>query len=823
MYPVASNFHNLSIQDAPKTRIRIYFIGDSVDCTDDADVVANGTLLVGKAGDTDSNGRIASSGVVFNEMFNPEKNVKLGSCVSSQISMTLMNFDGALNGYAFGRCKVYIDVYDAQNSTWLACPMGVYILEQPVKTRQRLISVTGYDQMQMLDADATVWWESIAWSAVTMLDIIESMATQLGVSVSSGTATAMQNTTITYNFRPFDATGFTYRQIIALIGEASGTIVRFDRDGALDLRWFATATVDGEQTYTGSMVSVPVPVATVETVTSLSVPITPTQNFNGYTKPWVGGAGKNLLQLTGRTAVTTGNILNTTPRDFSAPYAYIGITMNNYFDNANIASYSIADKSVSLTSAKKGYGIGLNVGVSPETTYTFSYKNKASSFAGVGYYDIDGNYLSYKQFTAGAWSFTTPANCVNLMVVLIPNANIDTLYDEPQLELGSLESSWVPYENICPISGLTGLSVYVSPTQDQQDATTYAEDWSGTAGTVYGGSIEVVSGTLKARPHYASYNGETLVGPWVSSMEEYAVGTTPTTGAEVVDLGGSETTYQLTPTQISLLTTVQNYLWASNGESIVLVVPSEKPLTIDTSIIGNQCLSIDVAEYEVAQYGILKYALGTQNATTTHSPSADNTYSITNNAFLNPSNPNTVVAYLSNILDQLYAVGAYYPIQAKLIMDWSVEAGDIIQIVNGGNTYTLPIYQQSMAWRGGYVVSDVMNDGDPIRPENANSVREENASDEKPIIYFQVPAAEIGQKSILDLQFFPGQSALIVLSLPSVSNRQDLIIVSCVPNGTITYKAIVGASSFTYEKYPYVFRIKHSNHVAIGGMRINFQ
>ena len=305
-------------------------------------------------------------------------------------------------------------------------------------------------------------------------------------------------------------------------------------------------------------------------IDSLSVPITPTQNLNGYSKPWAGGAGKNLLQITGRIAVTTGKILNTNPRDFSAPYAYIGITMNNYFNNERIASYSITDKSVSLTSKQKGYGIGLNVGVSPETTYTFSYKNKTSTFAGVGYYDIDGNYLSYKQFLTGTWSFTTPANCVNLMVVLLPNANIDTLYDEPQLELGSLESSWVPYENICPISGSTGLSVYVSPTQDQQDATPYSVDWTAEAGTVYGGSYEAVSGELKTRPHYVSYNGETLVGPWMSSMDEYAAGTTPTTGAEVVDLGGSETTYQLTAQTIQMLVG-QNYLWVSTSAVLTLV------------------------------------------------------------------------------------------------------------------------------------------------------------------------------------------------------------------------------------------------------------
>ena len=87
---------------------------------------------------------------------------------------------------------------------------------------------------------------------------------------------------------------------------------------------------------------------------------------------------------------------------------------------------------------------------------------------------------------------------------------------------------------------------------------------------MYAGSIEAVSGALKARPHYASYNGETLVGPWMSSMDEYAAGTTPTTGAEVVDLGGTETAYQLTAQTIQMLVG-QNYLWVSTSAVLTLV------------------------------------------------------------------------------------------------------------------------------------------------------------------------------------------------------------------------------------------------------------
>ena len=50
--------------------------------------------------------------------------------------------------------------------------------------------------------------------------------------------------------------------------------------------------------------------------------------------------------------------------------------------------------------------------------------------------------------------------------------------------------------NVRPITGLTGLSVYVSPTQDPDDAEVYNVDWSAQAGTVYDGTVDVVTGVL---------------------------------------------------------------------------------------------------------------------------------------------------------------------------------------------------------------------------------------------------------------------------------------------------------------------------------------
>ncbi len=386
MYPVSANFHTLAIQDAPKTRVRIYFIGDAVDCTDDNAVQTNGTLLVGKAGDTDSNGRIGQNGITFSEFFNPDKNIQVGAAVSSQIGMTLLNTDGALDNFQYGRCKVYLDVYDTANSSWLTCPMGVYIIDLPTKRKVQLINATGYDQMQKLDEICDTWWSALNWSGgITLSQLLTSLATQIGVSVSSNTASAIVNGSVSFTEEPFQCIEVTYREVLEYIAEATGTVARFDRNGALDLRWFAAAQIGG----------------------------------------------------------------NT--------------------------------------------------------------------------------------------------------------------------------------------------------------------------------------------------------------------------------------------------------------------------VTVNTDTVGNQCLAISVAEYSVAAVDLFKVKLYTDDIGTTVG-TGTNQYTIVNNLFLDGANSAAIIAKATPIYNRLHGLGAYSPVSARIIMDWSIEAGDIINIVNGGTTYSVPIFQQSMAWRGGYVVSDLLSDGDNVRP-----------------------------------------------------------------------------------------------------------
>jgi hypothetical protein len=86
--------------------------------------------------------------------------------------------------------------------------------------------------------------------------------------------------------------------------------------------------------------------------------------------------------------------------------------------------------------------------------------------------------------------------------------------------------------------------------------------------TVYGGTLDVVSGELNVTMGYiASYNGETIGEPWISDRDEYVAGTTPSIGAEVAYTLAQPQTYQLTPTEVSLLLG-QNNVWSDGNVTV---------------------------------------------------------------------------------------------------------------------------------------------------------------------------------------------------------------------------------------------------------------
>lgn len=81
--------------------------------------------------------------------------------------------------------------------------------------------------------------------------------------------------------------------------------------------------------------------------------------------------------------------------------------------------------------------------------------------------------------------------------------------------------------NIRNLSGYDGVDLYVSPTQTAADGTTYSISWP-SQGTLYGGTVDLINGTLKQTHAYALYTGESAEAWKVENSNNFYI-MTPST------------------------------------------------------------------------------------------------------------------------------------------------------------------------------------------------------------------------------------------------------------------------------------------------------
>ena len=230
----------------------------------------------------------------------------------------------------------------------------------------------------------------------------------------------------------------------------------------------------------------------IVSVKDLTVSIKPEQNLNGYSSPWPGGAGANLFGANDATNISNGanrklsvtdELLNITATGSVSSSAIIGSSaMTSVIKNASIPAgtyyFNVFDFSATVTGAIKS-GLRLNISdggntitVAPGDTFTVSN----GSIESVGY-SSSLNWTSGKSI-------------------------------EFHISISSSDvASWSPYDNVCPLSGRTASNVYVSATNSIPDATNYHIDFSTTAGTLYGGSMNMTFGSITSNMGFVVLDG----------------------------------------------------------------------------------------------------------------------------------------------------------------------------------------------------------------------------------------------------------------------------------------------------------------------------
>jgi phage-related protein len=214
-------------------------------------------------------------------------------------------------------------------------------------------------------------------------------------------------------------------------------------------------------------------------VKSLEVSLSPIQDLNGYDKPWVGGAGRNMIDP------------SQFPKAGGGGAAYFSFPVSSDFASKLKTEGGAIKVECTLAEGKNQIQV-----------YGYDGSNNEPLLFGSNSVLNSGNNFTLSgAVTRG--NNRDVASITEIRLYVQPyNVSAQSTITAMYLQTGT-DEDWTPYENICPISGRTEVNTIVSPTTSATDGRTYT---TALGRTVYGGTLDVVSGELTVDKAYALLN-----------------------------------------------------------------------------------------------------------------------------------------------------------------------------------------------------------------------------------------------------------------------------------------------------------------------------
>lgn len=237
-------------------------------------------------------------------------------------------------------------------------------------------------------------------------------------------------------------------------------------------------------------------------IKSLEVEIEPIQDLHGYPSPWPAGGGKNLLPMT----LANMKTINTAGTWSGNAYTLYGVTYTvNVDDGGNVVS-------ISATGTATQYGLFRLVNEWTNTSAT-TISGTASGSSGSGYrLQVESNGTVITQDTGKQGSIPANTSVTRVIIVVPSGVNPSGAVFKPMIRLSTVsDTTFAPYENLCPISGHTGVTVHVADGENPHVVDNeYHITFPDAAGTVYDGTLQVNedgSGTLTSNFQMVTFSG----------------------------------------------------------------------------------------------------------------------------------------------------------------------------------------------------------------------------------------------------------------------------------------------------------------------------
>lgn len=316
-----------------------------------------------------------------------------------------------------------------------------------------------------------------------------------------------------------------------------------------------TPTGGTSTTYTGTQISVNTPA--VSNVTKAEVSFTSSQSLNGYSYPWADGTGTN--QITGSNRMRdweitgSGDVVNFYPYQMSSPFNLSRLTTTIEPQQSGSGNPSPTNiRPITGFTGAKANRVGKNFIVQPYSNdysvtvqgVTFT-KNADGSIKAVGTVTTAGDYTYYTDALSGNGGYkgsfilngiTGGSSATYRFGVRIRNTQTATNRyvfvdsgDSEVITTGENEiinRLYIAFKLNVNVNTtfypMLRLASESNATYEPYNGNTYSVSWSDSVGTVYGGTLDVVSGQLTVTHQLGEYDGSSDEN-WTGSNTRFAI------------------------------------------------------------------------------------------------------------------------------------------------------------------------------------------------------------------------------------------------------------------------------------------------------------
>ena len=177
------------------------------------------------------------------ESVNENQELTLGSACISKLEAKIRTPDGELRIAAGQEIAAYKTDLDG-----LRHPMGLFVLEKPVRSSANTMTMTAYDRISRLDRDLSDWVRGLNQWPMKLYDFAKEVCEACGLQLFNADIPNGE-----YPVQAFTGAGITGRQLIRWAAQAAGRFVRATADGQVEFAWYEPMdrgiTPDGDSFY----------------------------------------------------------------------------------------------------------------------------------------------------------------------------------------------------------------------------------------------------------------------------------------------------------------------------------------------------------------------------------------------------------------------------------------------------------------------------------------------------------------------------------------------------------------------------------------------